>query len=615
MCGILFGLGHDADVIENVTQWVTKHEKTRGPDKTSMNMDYLYNGKTIGYVFHRLAIVGREGFPDAEFIENDNYLLLCNGEVYLPDEYTEVYNFNIPGKWSSDCDWILAEYSLNGIAGVYSLLRYSEFAFVIYNKKTDKIIAGRDAFGIRPLYYAENKKKGTIFYASELKYLLHITSDPEWEISQVPPSRKEFSESYIIDECNHEFAALSVNHTDFQSRIAKFRDHKPTKFTIGELASFIGGEITASDHWVVYNGYITPAQFIAKMANKYLSFTWDRVIKTKEESHADALYSRLYDSVHARIVSSDAPIGFLLSGGIDSSVICAIAARIKQSPIDTFATGMNLDATDVIAAKIVASFIGSNHETVLFTRDEYLAAIPDVIWSLETWDTTTVRAGTGMYLLAKWIKKNTNILVLLSGEGSDELFGSYRYFLNAPDAIAHQQESLRLLNDLHYFDVRRCDGAISSNGLEARVPFLDSRVVNYVLNNFTPDDYLAKNNYLKWHLRIMAQKYKLLPDEISFRAKEAFSDGVSTQKESWHTILKEYHEAYVPKTSPIPEDTTLEKEFNRDRFREFFDYRHGLIPYTWLPKWCDGEKDPSARNIAKFEGMGAVPAPITPQPR
>jgi asparagine synthase (glutamine-hydrolysing) len=263
---------------------------------------------------------------------------------------------------------------------------------------------------------------------------------------------------------------------------------------------------------------------------------------------------------------------------------------------------MSENATDIIAAKVVADFINSNHATVIIDPSEFINALPDVIYALETWDVTTVRAGTGMYLIAKWIRENTQYKVLLTGEGSDELFGSYRYFLNAPSGNAHKNETYRLLNDLRFFDVRRCDGAISSNGLEARVPFLDSRVVNTVLENYNDDDYLPKENYLKWHLRVMAQKYSLLPDSICFRNKEAFSDGVSTQDYSWHDILREHHSNYVPtlKNSHIE---NKELAFNLDTFASFFSQNlTSIIPYVWLPKWCGDEKDPSARNLKLSEG-------------
>jgi asparagine synthetase B (glutamine-hydrolysing) len=626
MCGILFGIGAQSIVTEMV-EWVIKHENTRGPDITISGYNDSYANIYAGYVFHRLAIVGRKNYKNTKFIENGNWLLLCNGEVYPPVEYQQTYNFNCEGQWNSDCEWILAEFIKNGINGVYDLLRNSEFAFVIYNKVTHEIHVGRDAFGIRPLYKAYHAEHGT-FYGSEMKYFLPIQCEPDWIIEQVPPSAAEINETNVaMTNLNAQFTKIKFPAKTNVSRIDDFMErynslinnckYNELYFYDYELKfmydCIINGKTSAAfDMYFLKSNdseiYYVPAEFIHSNGQPFMEFLYykysytTRSLTSHDDKIIDTLYSSLYSAVFDRISHADTPIGYLLSGGLDSSVICALARRITCEPIATFAIGITDQATDVIAAKVVANFINSNHTTVIMEPSQFISEIPNVIWYLETWDITTVRAGTGMYMIAKWIKENTKYKVLLTGEGSDELFGSYRYFLNAPSANAHKNETYRLLNDLRFFDVRRCDGAISGNGLEARVPFLDNRVVTTVLSNFVDDDYLPKENYLKWHLRVMAQKYNLLPDEISFRNKEAFSDGVSTQEKSWHDILRDHYSNYTP-SSNNQHIANKELAFNLDEFDGFFaKNREKLIPYTWLPKWCGDENDPSARKLKLSEG-------------
>jgi asparagine synthase (glutamine-hydrolysing) len=535
MCGILFGLGNP----ETIGTVINHAQKLnfRGPDATITGG---INGGHAQWMFHRLAIQGM--MRETKFIEQGDYLLLCNGEVYLPEEYRNIYSQETIEL--SDCEWILKEYIAHidndPMGHVQRLLVNSEYAFVLFNKRTGIGMAYRDQFGIRPLFYACTTD-GSIFYSSEMKYLQPILHNEMTIVEQVP-------------------LGIPVGDIHVAGR---------------PLGSPINGLIVAPSCGLL----------------------------DRDEFLITGLHDALFDAIRDRIHFSDAPISYFLSGGMDSSIVCAMAQRISNKPINTFSIGMNEYATDPIAAKIAADFIGTNHKTVIVPPSEFLAAIDQCIYFSETWDVTTIRAGIGMFLLSKWIKKNhSTTKVILTGEGSDELFGSYRYFLNAPNAEAHKEETKRLLKDLCYFDVLRCDRTISNNGLEARVPFLDSRVVSFVHKNYTPEDYLPRNGLMKWHLRKVAEKYALLPKDIYHRPKEAFSDGVSTETTSWHDVLQLHFAAYVPKNK-APFVTTNEMGYYYDTFLYYYPHRTSVIPYQWLPKWCGDEKDPSARNLKLREKL------------
>lgn len=308
----------------------------------------------------------------------------------------------------------------------------------------------------------------------------------------------------------------------------------------------------------------------------------------------------LEKAVEKRVTMSERPIGCLLSGGLDSSIICALVAKYSATPIHTFSVGFE-GSTDCAYARKVAEHLHTIHHEVILTEQDMLEAIPEVIRQIESYDTTTVRASTPMYLLSKYISKHTDIRVIFSGEGSDELSGSYLYFYNAPSEEEFYKETLRLVKDLNYFDVLRCDKSTATNGLEVRVPFLDKDFVEY---------YLYLHPSLKIPSEFQCEKYllrdsfeEMLPKEVAWRTKEAFSDGVSGKEKSWYQVIQEYVE-----TLEIPE---MEYTFNPPVLKESKWYRmiyncaypnqDHLIPYYWLPKWTGDVKDPSARILPVYQ--------------
>lgn len=320
------------------------------------------------------------------------------------------------------------------------------------------------------------------------------------------------------------------------------------------------------------------------------------------------IHDKLVAGVEKRLVS-DAKVGFLLSGGLDSSLVCAIAAEKSDKPIRTFAIGMSGDAIDLKYAKQVADHIGSDHTEVIISKEDVLSALETVIELLGTYDITTIRASMGMYLVCKYIHEHTDIRVLLTGEISDELFG-YKYTDFAPSAEAFQQESEKRIRELHMYDVLRADRCISVNSLEARVPFGDLDFVRYVMS---VDPKIKLNSYGKGkYLLRHAFEGDLLPQEILWREKAAFSDAVG------HSLvddLKEYAESCYTESEfekrcekysharPFTKESLLYREI----FEKYYPGQSEMVVDFWMPnkswKGCN-VNDPSARVLSNYGDSG-----------
>ena len=318
--------------------------------------------------------------------------------------------------------------------------------------------------------------------------------------------------------------------------------------------------------------------------------------------------TRLTEGVRKRLVS-DTPVGFLLSGGLDSSLVCAIAARESKTPIRTFAVGMDLDPIDLKYARKVAEHIGSDHTEIIMSRQDVLDALEDVIYLLGTYDITTIRASMGMYLMCKAIHERTDIKVILTGEISDELFG-YKYTDFAPSAEAFQEEACKRIRELHMYDVLRADRCISGNSLEGRVPFGDLDFVEYVMA-IDPEIKMNKYGKGKYLLR-KAFEGDYLPDEILWREKAAFSDAVG---HSMVDDLKEYAESLYTdeeyeekrRTYKYAMPFTKESLLYREIFEKYYPGQAEMIVDFWMPnkEWegCD-VNDPSARVLSNYGDSG-----------
>jgi asparagine synthase (glutamine-hydrolysing) len=350
-----------------------------------------------------------------------------------------------------------------------------------------------------------------------------------------------------------------------------------------------------------YIPYFSLDTLLPSISDKYMALDYIRATFTK--------------AVTDRLMTSR-PFGCLLSGGLDSSLICGIVAqwcKIHKQTLYTFSIGLE-GSTDEIYANKVAQFIQSEHTHVKVSINDFINAIPDVIKAIESYDITTVRASVGQYLLGKYISNNTQIKVLLIGDGADELCGGYRYLYNAPSVWDFHNECITLLNEIHYFDVLRADRGLSAHGLEARVPFLDHEFATGYLSvvpelrmpniSFQPEKKLLRDAFLTANI---------IPMDVLLRKKEAFSDGVSSIDNSWYSIIqnhvnKLYSDDCVANNRYITNrPMTKEALYYRDTFDKFFhDYENTgsgmghIIPHFWLPKWSGNITEPSARVLKNY---------------
>ncbi len=330
------------------------------------------------------------------------------------------------------------------------------------------------------------------------------------------------------------------------------------------------------------------------------------------EDDVETACKKIHDKLEAGILKrldADAPVGFLLSGGLDSSLVCAVAARHLKKPIRTFSIGMDIDAIDLKYAKQVADYLGADHTEVIISKEDVLAALPDVVALLGTYDITTIRASIGMYLVCKYIHEHTDLRVLLTGEISDELFG-YKYTDFAPSPEAFQQEAEKRIRELHMYDVLRADRCISVNSLEARVPFGDLDFVEYVMN-LDPKrkvNSYGKGKYLLRH----AFEGDYLPYDILMREKAAFSDAVG---HSMVDDLKEYaqqlytDEQFEARRKRYTFATPFTKEslLYRELFERYYPGQAEMVVDFWMPNkaWegCN-VNDPSARVLTNYGDSG-----------
>lgn len=334
-----------------------------------------------------------------------------------------------------------------------------------------------------------------------------------------------------------------------------------------------------------------------------------------EKFHTDS-HEEIYKNIQQKLVegvkkrmNADAPVGYLLSGGLDSSLVCSIAQKHSDVPIKTFAIGMSEDAIDLKYAKEVADYIGSAHTEVIITREDVIESLREVVYHLETWDITTVRASVGMYLICKWIHEHTDVKVLMTGEVSDEIFG-YKYTDFAPSGFEFQKEAAKRVRELYIYDVLRADRCISAHSIEARVPFSDTDFVKYVMS-IDPKKKMNTYGHGKYLLR-KAFEGDYLPTALLFREKAAFSDAVG---HSLVDCIKEYAQSvytdqeYKQAIKKYSHGTPFTKEslLFRDIFSSLYPQKGKLIKDFWMPnrEWenCD-VKDPSARVLPNYGASG-----------
>ncbi|MBV71741.1 MAG: asparagine synthase (glutamine-hydrolyzing) [Myxococcales bacterium] len=333
--------------------------------------------------------------------------------------------------------------------------------------------------------------------------------------------------------------------------------------------------------------------------SEYYKYDYPTVEYQDEAAVMAKLRHKLIKAVDKRMMS-DRPIGCLVSGGVDSSLIAALVARhYPKGTMHTFNVGLDTGASDRAYARMVADHIGSIHHEVTITKAEALALLKETVRVCESFDTTTIRASTMQLAIAKYIEKETDIKVIFNGDVIDEASGSYVYFKNAPSNDAYQAESIRLMKEIHLYDVLRADRTISGCGLEARVPFADKAFVQFYMG-IPPEMRKPRNGVEKYLLRKAFEGY--LPEAVLWRPKEAFSDGCSDQSESWSTIIADFVGSAVHDQDLVNcrfehcKPRTKEEFYYRRYFEQHYGGRAKIIPAFWMPKWCgDNVIDPSAR--------------------
>jgi len=514
-----------------------KKGSVRGPEYTSCN---ILNDAFIG--FHRLAINGLDDQSHQPInLNRKNVYLICNGEIYNWKALREILSDEITYQTNSDCEIIIHLYEKYGIEHTLQLLDgvFSFSLFDFENADCPKAYIARDTYGIRPLFVMNNGSDDAIGFCSEIKMLHDLN---------------------------------------------KYNTQTFTPFQPGYFME-LQYDITYSKWSISYSKQFSSP---TSVTNPFIDS--DNVLQMIQTS--------LIQAVQKRVDNTDREIACLLSGGLDSSLITAIVAKLLDDPskLNTWSIGME-GSEDLMYARKVAEHIGTTHHEILLTENDFLEAIPDVIYAIESYDTTTVRASVGNWLISKFIRKNSNAKVVFNGDGSDELTGGYMYFHLAPNELEFDKECRRLLKDIHYFDVLRSDRSISNHGLEARTPFLDRSFVSNYLSIPRELRYHPKNNQPeKYLLRKAFDNTDLLPKSVLWRTKEAFSDGVSKQTRSWFEIIQEYAQQQVNEQDP----KLAEKKWYKSLFDKFYPNCANVIPYFWMPKYVKAD-DASARTLDVYK--------------
>ena len=427
------------------------------------------------------------------------------------------------------------------------------FSFILYDIEEKELFVARDPMGVRPLYIAKYNDD-SIGYCSDLKPLLFDETD--CDVTQFTPGT---------------FQVLKLN--TYAEKYYIFKQERYYDFTM--MYDVDGCK----------DGY-------------------------NIQYYQERLYNLFVNSIKKRVDNCERPIACLLSGGLDSSLIAAIVSRFYKkktgNDIETYSIGLE-NAEDFRYAKMVADHIGSKHTEIKVDNMDFLMSIPDVIKDIESYDTTTVRASVGNWNIGKYIKEHSEAKVIFNGDGADELMGGYLYFHLCPSPDEFDKECKRLLRDISHYDVKRSDKGISSHGLEPRTPFLDKEFVKFYLsiplkyrcfmfNNGECEKYLIRKT-------IEIFEPNLLPKEVLWRTKEAFSDGVSGKNKSWYEIIDEYLKFNLD--VDIQEDdnflfynkpTTNEQRWYRKLYDVHFNFKSNILPYFWMPKYTNAT-DSSARTL------------------
>jgi asparagine synthase (glutamine-hydrolysing) len=477
-------------------------------------------------------------------MKKDGLSLICNGEIYSFRKSINEFGFDYQSH--SDCEIILHLFQRVGIAETMKRLD-DEFAFVLYDENAKKVYIGRDPLGIRSLYYGVTEH-GEYAFSSEMKGLGFCK-----EVKQFPPG-----------------------------------------------------------HW----GEISDLKNQKIEFHRYYDYEYKRMDKNlvNEEEMYGKIRELFTEAVNKRMMS-DRKVCCLLSGGIDSSLVSAVVNQhFKPGQLDTYSIGL-AGSVDLYYARLASDYMKTNHHEIIVTEEEFLGGIEKTIKQIESFDTTSVRASTGNFLVSLFIKecnkdkvKPNDDVVVFCGDLADEIFASYRGFMKADTPENFYRENLKLIKDVHTFDVLRSDKSISGAGLEARVPFCDQYLMDYVMS-IPPELKMFNDKKIeKYILRKAFEETRLLPEQLLWRRKEAFSDGVSGHERSWFQIIKEFVDKQIPdeeyetRRSKFTYMQPYDKEslYYREIFEKYYPNREKTIPYFWRHPFTTN-LDPSARLLDVYK--------------
>ena len=524
MCGIvaILNVKEQTHALRDKALKMSQKIRHRGPDWSG-----IYCGGSAILAHERLSIVDPESGGQPLFSPDRKQVLAVNGEIYNHQEIRRRYAGQYEFQTGSDCEVILALYREKGINFLEDLSGI--FAFVLYDEERNEFLIARDPIGVIPLYIGYDSD-GTVYVASELKAL--------------------------------------------EGQCERYEPFLPGHYVHGKIEELKNGKIEDFN-----SSTLKPFNFI-----RYYRRDWMQYDAVKDNpASVEAIHDALEDAVK-RQLKSDVPYGVLLSGGLDSSVISAIAEKYSEMRIEndsktkaywprlhSFAVGLK-GAPDLAKAKLVADHIGTVHHEINYTIQEGLDAIRDVIYFIETYDVTTVRASTPMYLLARVIK-SMGIKMVLSGEGADEIFGGYLYFHKAPSAKDFHEETVRKLGKLYLYDCLRANKSLSAWGVEGRVPFLDKEFLDVAMRT-NPAAKMCPGQTME--KRIVREAFSdMLPAEVAWRQKEQFSDGVGyswidTLKQITSEAVTDEQMAHAAERFPINPPLNKEEYYYRSIFAEHF---------------------------------------------
>ncbi len=482
----------------------------------------IYCGKSAILCHERLSIVDPQSGKQPLFSPDNKQVLAVNGEIYNHQDIRDEYAGKYPFQTGSDCEVLLALYRDKGINFLEDL--NGIFAFALYDEEADDFLIARDPIGVIPLYIGHDAD-GTVYCASELKAL------------------EGYCDSY-------------------------------EPFLPGHYYRGSEGKMT-----------------------RWYKRDWETYDNVKDNG---ASVAELHDALEAAVkrqLMCDVPYGVLLSGGLDSSIISAVAKKFAAKRVESgstqaawwpqlhsFAVGLK-GAPDLAKAKEVADHIGTVHHEINYTIQEGLDAVRDVIYYIETYDVTTVRASTPMYLLARVIK-SMGIKMVLSGEGADEIFGGYLYFHKAPNAKAFHEETVRKLSKLYLYDCLRANKSLSAWGVEGRVPFLDKEFLDVAMR-LNPEAKMCPGNTIE--KKIVREAFaNMLPEDVAWRQKEQFSDGVGyswidTLKKVTSEAVSDEQMAHAAERFPINTPMNKEEYYYRSIFEEYFPSKSAALSVPSVP--------------------------------